>query len=46
MIGVNIFVRDILRGVRVFWLRRLILGPLTPASVGLTTFILEPNLDP
>jgi len=46
MIGMNILVADILRGIRVFWLRRLIFGPLAPAVVGLAAFILEPDLDP
>ena len=46
MIGVNILVGDILGGVRVFWLRCLILGPLASAPMGLAAFILEPDLDP
>jgi hypothetical protein len=46
MIGVNLGVGDILGGIRVFWLRRLILGSLPPAVVGLAGFILEPDLDP
>jgi len=46
MIGVDLGVGDILGGIGVFWLRRLILGSLAPAVVGLTAFILEPDLDP
>jgi len=46
MISVNILMGDILGGVRVFWLRRLIFGSLAPPSVGLAAFILEPDLDP
>jgi hypothetical protein len=46
MIGMNILIADILGSVRMFWLWCLIFGPLAPAAVGLTAFILEPNLDP
>jgi hypothetical protein len=45
MIGVNILVSDILGSMRVFWLRRLIFGPLAPTLVGSAAFILEPDLD-
>jgi len=46
MIGVNILIGDSLGSVRMFWLRRLILGSLPPWFVGLAAFILEPDLDP
>jgi len=46
MIGVNICGGDILRGVRVFWLRGLIFGSLGSTAMTLATFILEPDFDP
>jgi hypothetical protein len=46
MIGVNILMDDILRGIWMFWLRRLIFRPLASAAVGLAAFVLEPDLDP
>jgi hypothetical protein len=46
MIGMNILVGNILRGVGVFWLRRLIFGPFAPPFASLAAFILEPNLAP
>jgi hypothetical protein len=45
MIGVNICGGDILRGVRVFWLRGLIFGSLASTAMTLAAFILEPGLD-
>jgi hypothetical protein len=45
MIGVNICGGDILRGVRVFWLRGLIFGSLASTAMTLAAFILEPDLD-
>jgi len=46
MIGVNLGVGDILAGIGVFGLRRLILGPFPPPLVAAAAFILEPNFDP
>ena len=43
MIGMNIFVVDILFGVRMFWLGSLEFGSFRASFVGLTAFVLDPH---